>query len=94
MEVDVFLPPSLQLDPLAYSLEILLQRFLTLNPVGYRCETESPVKVSDYRISLEIADFLAIRCIVKALKTSGAEETRILTRKGIIHSHPSKIKIP
>ena len=51
-----------------------------------------PVKVSKHRISLEIADFLSIWCVMEAFETSGAEKTWILARKGIIHSHPSEKK--
>ena len=49
---------------------------------------QSPTKVSHERISLEVADLLAVRCVVKAFKTRYTEKTRILTRQGIIYGHP------
>ena len=49
---------------------------------------QSPIKVSHERISLEVADLLAIRCVVKAFKTRCTEKTRIFTRQGIIYGHP------
>jgi len=48
-----------------------------------------PIKVPHDGISLEITEFLPIRCVMKAFETSGAVKTWILTRKGIIHSDPS-----
>ena len=49
---------------------------------------QSPIKVSHERISLEVADLLAVRCVVKAFKTRYTEKTRIFTRQGIIYGHP------
>ena len=49
---------------------------------------QSPIKVSHERISLEVADLLAVRCVVKAFKTRGTEKTRIFTCQGIIYGHP------
>ena len=49
---------------------------------------QSPIKVSHERISLKVADLLAVRCVVKAFKTRCTEKTRILTRQGIINCHP------
>ena len=49
---------------------------------------QSPIKVSHERISLEVADLLAVRCVVKAFKTRCTEKTRIFTRQGIIYGHP------
>ena len=49
---------------------------------------QSLIKVSHERISLEVADLLAVRCVVKAFKTRGTEKTRIFTRQGIIYGHP------
>ena len=49
---------------------------------------QSLIKVSHERISLEVADLLAVRCIVKAFKTRYTEKTRIFTRQGIIYGHP------
>ena len=49
---------------------------------------QSPIKVSHKRISLEVADLLAVRCVVKAFKTRCTEKTRIFTRQGIINGHP------
>ena len=49
---------------------------------------QSPIKVSHERISLEVEDLLAVRCVVKAFKTRCTEKTRIFTRQGIIYGHP------
>ena len=51
-----------------------------------------PIKVPHDGISLEITEFLPIRCVMKAFETSGAVKTWILTRKGIIHSDPSETR--
>ena len=68
-------------------------RLLPLIPATYFHQEpgtsyQSPIKVSHERISLEVADLLAVRCVVKAFKTRYTEKTRIFTRQGIIYGHP------